>query len=246
MTERVDVALVSGGQDSTAAAAKAATETDLDMLVYLDTGTGAQANREYVETIADHLGLQLWTLRTHERYSDMVHEHGFPGSGVHHICYTKLKERQISKLATVTTGELHLWTGVRRRESDRRMTTVEPEQDGGRWTWHAPLSEWSKEAVRQYIADNDLPESELWDTLGRSADCWCGAYGSPEELLDAEAAGLDDVTDQIRELESAVDRDDAKGKWAWAGMSAVQQRAERAEGNNMQLCSKCWSAPPDQ
>jgi len=35
-----------------------------DLLVYLDTGTGLDANREYVEEFADAVGAQLWTLRT--------------------------------------------------------------------------------------------------------------------------------------------------------------------------------------
>jgi Asparagine synthase. len=78
-THAVRVAMVSGGMDSTVAARVATQQEEIDLLAYLDTGTGLDENREYVETLADHLGLQLWTLRTHEQYEDRVKENGFPG-----------------------------------------------------------------------------------------------------------------------------------------------------------------------
>jgi len=106
-----------------------------DLLVYLDTGTGLDANREYVEEFADAVGAQLWTLRTQESYADRVETDGFPGPAEHGRMYRKLKERQIGRLATLSggrgnTSDLHLWTGVRRQESERRMANVTPEQDG--------------------------------------------------------------------------------------------------------------------
>jgi len=239
MSDRFDVGLISGGQDSLAAVNVAAEEADLDILAYLDTGTGASANREYVEEVADGMGLQLWTLRTHESYTAAVEDHGFPGPSRHHIMYSLLKERQLGKLATAVSGDLHLWTGVRRHESQRRMGHVQSVVEADRWTWHAPIHDWRKSTVVAYIDDLDLPDNPLWSTLGRSADCWCGCFGSPEEVLDAEACGLDDVVDMIGSLESQVDRDDEKGKWAWGGMSDTQARAERASGRDMTLCSAC-------
>lgn len=244
MTNRFDVALVSGGQDSITAAHFTHNEIrEMDVLVYLDTGTGANKNREYIEDIADRMGLQLWTLRTHENYNDMVKEHGFPGPSQHGIFYISLKERQISKLATAVNGELHLWTGVRKRESERRMGNVEETIEADRWTWHAPIHDWSKHSCVSYIDEHDLPKNELWETLGRSADCWCGCYGNPEELIDAEACGLDDVVSQLRNLESEVNCDDEKDIWAHGGLSDVQKRAERIDDENMSLCAHCGVQP---
>ncbi len=74
------VALVSGGMDSTVAAHVAVRWGPADLLVYLDTGTGLDDNREYVEQLADTLGVQLWTLRTKVSYEDRVDEHGLPRS----------------------------------------------------------------------------------------------------------------------------------------------------------------------
>jgi len=240
MSDRFDVALVSGGQDSVTAAHHTHNEIrEVDVLAYLDTGTGADKNRKYVEEVADWMGLQLWTLRTNENYDEMVDEHGFPGPSQHGIFYISLKERQISKLATAVNGDLHLWTGVRKRESERRMGNVQEVQEADRWTWHAPLHDWSKHSCVSYIDEHDLPTNDLWETLGRSADCWCGCYGNPEELIDAEACGLDDVVNHLRNLESEVDCEDEKGIWAHGGLSNVEKRAERIDDENMSLCAHC-------
>lgn len=235
------VALCSGGRDSAVATHVSVRWGPADVIVYLDTGTGAVENREYVEQLADRLGVQCWTLRTHERYEDVVREHGFPGPSRHGILYRKLKERQIQKLAAFTDGDLHCWTGVRALESDRRMRTVAPEgeHDAGRWYWHAPLHDWTQAERDEYLERFDLPENSLWDTLGRSADCWCGCFGTPEELIDAEAAGCDDLVRSLRSLEDEVDRDDEKDRWAWGGLSDVEQRVERLDGDQVTLCSTC-------
>lgn len=242
------VALVSGGMDSTVASAVAAEHGDLDILAYLDTGTGLDENREYIEDLADALGVQLWTLRTHESYEDVVREHGFPGPSRHGMMYIKLKERQIQKLAAMVGGELVLWTGVRRSESDRRMANVEPVQEGRRWTWVAPIHDWRKDDCRDYLAERDLPENDLWGTLGRSGDCFCGCFGSPEEKIDLEAAGCGGHADWIRNLEADVG-EEINGKestWAWGALSDIDRRAlDNADDAQMTLCSTCGPALPD-
>jgi len=245
------VALCSGGRESTVATHVSVRWGPCDLIVYLDTGTGAEANRRFIERVADELGVQLWTLRTNESYSQLVRENGFPGPGQHAKMYTALKERQIGRLATMTAGrgnasDLHLWTGVRKQESDNRMARVEAEQDGARWVWHAPLADWSTAEVRKYHRRMNLPHNPLWDTLGRSADCFCGAFGSPEELIDAEAAGCDRLVAQLRNLEAETAHDDAeKTRWGWGGMNPAEQRAVAAEQDDSQitLCSDCGLAP---
>lgn len=247
--DETHVGLVSGGLDSSVAAREAVEEHGVDLLAYLDTGTGLETNREYIEELADHLGVQLWTLRTHEDYGETVQEHGFPGPGRHGMMYTSLKERQLGKLATVSNGRgnesrLHLWTGVRQQESQRRMGNVEPVQEAERWTWHAPIHDWTKQMCLDYVDENDLPRNDLWNTLGRSGDCFCGCFGSPEEKLDLRAAGEDHHAEWIEHLEETVDVDDETGRWAWGAMSETEQRAIRAEGRDMTLCSTCAPAYP--
>jgi len=242
------IALVSGGMDSAVAAHVSVRWGPCDLLVYLDTGTGLDANREYVEEFADTLGVQLWTLRTQESFEERVNEDGFPGPAEHGRMYRKLKERQIGRLATLSGGrrnksDLHLWTGVRRQESKRRMSNVTPEQDGPRWTWHAPIHDWSKADCREYIAEFEIPKNDLWDQLGRSGDCFCGCFGNPEEKIDLEAAGETDHADWLRNLERSTDADDERGRWAWGALTDAEARAERIDSNQMTLCSTCGAVP---
>lgn len=246
------VALISGGMDSAVATHVAVRWGPADVLVYLDTGTGLDENREYVEEYADELGVQLWTLRTNEDYGERVRENGFPGPSRHSIMYRSLKERQIGKLATFSNGygnesHLHLWTGVRSDESERRMRNVEPEGEGTRWTWHAPIHDWSKAECREYVDTFDLPRNPLWDDLGRSGDCFCGCFGSPEEKIDLEAAGCKGHAEWLRNLEANVDTGDETETWAWGAFSDAERRAARADADDGQvtLCSTCGPAYPD-
>lgn len=234
------VALVSGGMDSTVAADVAVRWGDADRLVYLDTRTGMRRNRRYIERLADWMGVQLWTWRTHESYQEQVLEDGFPGSAIHGQEYARRKERQIQE-AAARFEELHCWTGVRYQESDRRMVNVKPESEarGGRWYWHAPIATWSKEQCREHIRRYEIPCNPLWDDLGRSGDCFCGCFGSPEEKIDALAAGGDGIVAKLEALEELADHGDQTDRWAWSGMSDTEQRAERVDDGQMLLCSTC-------
>lgn len=237
------VALCSGGQDSAVASHIAVRWGPAEVLVYLDTTTGAEPNRRYVERLAEHLGVQLITIRTHKPYSEWVRDLGeFPGDGLHRIAYRRLKEAQLDKLYSLVETPLHLWTGIRSQESDARMATAAPVEGDDRRAeryWHNPIHDWKKDECRRYIDRFGLPRNYLWRTLGRSGDCWCGCYGSPEELIDAEAAGCERLVDQLRSLEDVLESDDERGRWGWAGMRPVDRRAVRAEGRDMTLCSAC-------
>jgi 3'-phosphoadenosine 5'-phosphosulfate sulfotransferase (PAPS reductase)/FAD synthetase len=219
-------------------------------MAYLDTGTGAESNKRFVERVADELGVTLFTIRTPEEYADLVREDGFPGTAMHPKMYRCLKERQLGRLATLTNGrgnssDLHLWTGVRLRESRQRMQHVSRVQEAERWTWVAPLYDWTEQEVRRYHERMNLPTNHLWSTLGRSGDCFCGAFGSPEELIDAEAAGCDRLVDQLRNLETEIDRSDETDRWGHGGMKPPQKRANRIDDKQMLLCSTCEAPVTD-
>jgi 3'-phosphoadenosine 5'-phosphosulfate sulfotransferase (PAPS reductase)/FAD synthetase len=244
-TEQTHVALHSGGMDSTISTHIAVRWGPADVVVHLDTGTGIDDNEEYVREFARELDVQCWSLATQNDYEEIVREHGFPGPSRHGIMYRRLKERQIQKLASKVSGDLHCWTGVRVFESDRRMRHVEPtsEHDAGRWYWRAPIHDWTKKDCQDYLKRFDLPRNPLWDTLGRSGDCWCGCFGNPGELLDAEAAGHGDHADWLRDLERDVETGDETERWAWGALSEHERRAERVGHEQMTLCSSCSGYP---
>lgn len=244
MTDR-HFALCSGGMDSAVSTHIAMQWGPASAVIYLDTGTGLDENRTYVERLCDTFGWQLWTLRTHESYEERVKEHGFPGPSRHGIMYRSLKERQLQRMADRLDGDVHYWTGVRQFESDRRMRTVEAasEHDNGRWYWRSPIHDWTKDDCRDYLNRFEIPQNDLWDTLGRSGDCFCGCFGSPEEKLDLRAAGCGYHADWIEGLEDVVETGDETETWAWGALSPNERRAERVEDDQMTLCSTC--AIPD-
>jgi 3'-phosphoadenosine 5'-phosphosulfate sulfotransferase (PAPS reductase)/FAD synthetase len=239
---QTDAALVSGGIESAVAADVSVRWGDADLLIYLDTKTGVRKNRRYIERLADWMGVQLWTMRTHESYIAQVLNHGFPGptKRQHNMMYRKLKERPIQRLAA-RVEELHLWTGVRRRESDNRMDVVEIEGSAAndRWFWHAPIANWTTDDCRRYIKQFELPCNPLWDTLGRSGDCYCGCYGSPEEKIDTLAAGCEGRVAYLDALETLADHGNERDRWAHGALSDAEKRAERIDDNQMTLCSSC-------
>jgi len=234
--------LLSGGKDSAVAVHKMFQEAEDDkknpVAVYLDTGIGIQENREYVEKLCDHYGWQLWTLRTQENYEELVKQYGFPGPSKHTMFYAALKERQLQKLGSIAE-EPHYYTGIRASESQRRMGNAEriDEQHGA--VWHSEIIDWSLEQVERYIEEHDIPENELWNK-GHFKDCGCGAFGSPEELLEIEA-DYPEMYERITGLELEVDRDDEYTKWGWGKLSENELRKIRVENDDdqMTLCSVC-------
>lgn len=238
--------LFSGGKDSVVAThltmrAQMLHSRDAAIVVYLDTGTGLDAQREYVEEVCDKYGWQLWTLRTHESYEEQVAEHGFPGPGQHANMYKQLKRRQLERLAA-RVEDAHYFTGVRASESRNRMENMDrvSEEPEGKWTWHAPLYDWDDAAVWEYIERYDIPENPQWRTGGRAADCFCGAYASRDELIGLRA-DYPEKAEWIDQLERTVDRDDKRGLWGWGGSDETALRAALAENdeNQMTLCSSC-------
>lgn len=235
-------ALCSGGKDSIVATHKTMQEAAGDkknaVVVYLDTTIGIEANRQYVEDLCDEYNWQLWTLRTQQTFEQMVEEYGFPGPSMHKMAYSYLKERQLSKLASVAEDP-HFYTGIRINESDRRMRNYDEEDEMLGATWHKPIAHWTLDDVEAYIEDHNIPENELWNQ-GHFKDCGCGAYGSPSELIELEA-DYPEVYERIRKLEESVDRDDEYTTWGWGALSDEQLRGIRAENDDQQLtlCSMC-------
>jgi 3'-phosphoadenosine 5'-phosphosulfate sulfotransferase (PAPS reductase)/FAD synthetase len=239
------IALISGGKDSAVAAHYSMTEGPCEALMYLDTGTGLQENEEYLNDFADEFGWHLIKWRTPENYEELVEKYGFPGPSKHVWFYQYLKERQLSKLAGWT--DAHFWTGVHKAESDNRMAVVTEEQadQSGRWTWHAPCADWKPSDFDQYREKHDIPENPLWTKIGRSGDCYCGAYANRMELLDLDAIDSERA-EWLREIETGVDAercgfdDPRRSEWAWHDDDKSAWAMEDVQNDEqMMLCDHC-------
>lgn len=238
------IALCSGGRDSAVATHAAMRFGPAEFVVYLDTTTGLDQNREYVEQLCDEYGWHLATWRTNYNYEDVVRQYGFPGPGWHSKFYRRLKERQLAFHARRYRGEVHFWTGMYKEESKKRMARTVERDDGkdDLWIWRAPMANWSEDDFDSYVERFDLPRNQLWQQIGRSGDCYCGAYGNRMELIDVDAID-GEISTAIRDLESKISVDECefddprREEWAWHDDKKEAWAME--DEQQMTLCSHC-------
>ena len=251
-TDAEHFALFSGGNDSVASTHCAVNEYAIDYVVYLDTNTGIPENKQHVKDVCESYGWDLliaqspMTLKDFALGSDSRDPLGFPSPSMHSWAYQYFKERQLGKIATQIDNKPKYYTGVRSRESASRMKNVEGEvQEAERWTWIAPIHDWHDDAVRKYRKEHDLPENPVAEKIGRSGDCYCGAFSNRTTQLVELEAHYPEHAEWLKELEQEVQdelgTDEKYCYWGFGNMSEKRLRALMAENdmNQMSLCSHC-------
>jgi 3'-phosphoadenosine 5'-phosphosulfate sulfotransferase (PAPS reductase)/FAD synthetase len=225
---------LSGGVDSTAAAL-----TTIDALrshdhggnyakapvaTYLDTRTGAPLNRLYVEQLCDWLDVQLWTLRTDEKFEAWLRRDGAPGSGAHQHVRNELKDRQVSKLTTMADRPVYV-LGLAADESDTRATFPKARQLR-RHTEVYPVHRLTRPDRVEIVLRSGCPINPLWLHPDVIHDCGCLCNGDPSEkektmeLFPAFGQRLD-------EWEEAITHEFPHDTLGWSGLSADEQAARR-------------------
>lgn len=231
-------ALLSGGKDSVVTAHVLAERGELRGCVYLDTGISTPDVRPFVERLCRDQGWPLKVYRTPIEYEWLVGRFGFPGPAGHGIAMNYLKGRPIRAFIKEHPNAI-LASGVRMRESSRRMGTArEWSRLEGAWC-HAPILEWSTERVWAHLRKHDLDVSPAYWNLHISGDCLCGAFARREETFLVEMF-YPDLAVRIRALEDSRRRvSSVRCRWGGGpGFDGKQTRLERY------LCSECaWGGP---
>lgn len=186
-------ALLSGGNDSLSTTHIVSSHPLFKGVIHIDTGTGLPETQAFVRTICEKLG---WDLTVQAApgfgYLPYLMKFGFPGAPQHRAIYNNLKDKALVEALRVLNHRygvgnkkprIGLITGVRSSESVRRMGNVEPiKEDRSKKIWVAPLHNWTKTQVRDYIDDSPVternPASQL---IGMSGECGCGAFARPNE-----------------------------------------------------------------
>jgi len=242
--------LTSGGVDSVAAFlltkdAIAENFRKTAVVAYLDTRVGNRLQRLYVEELCDRYDVQMWSLRTHEKFEDRVaargkyddrDDAGAPGGAQHSNVQNELKGRQRDVLER-GYDELTYVTGIRAEESDARAAKPKGEaNDGVRYV--KPAYELSKrECVRIILEHDDCPINPIWIWPGVIGDCGCLANGDPSEL-DATEDRFPWFAQRLREYEEAADADGLRGTLGWDGLTANEKSARRNGQRQMNLCGE--------
>jgi len=90
-----------------------------------------------------------------------------------------------------------------------------------------------------------LPHNPVNEKIGRSGDCYCGAYANREtELLELQAEYPDHyewLMDLEQEVQEEIGTDQDYCYWGFGKMSEKELRAKIAENDSrqMMLCSSC-------
>jgi len=244
-----DIALFSGGYDSLVSTHYAMEQLGCDAVLHIDTGTGIDQNQRYVERVCERFGWPLEITTPRKSLVEFAKEFGFPKASAHSWVYRYLKEHPISYFTTkLETNNPSYYTGVRKDESDRRMENVTTERqrsDHDRWWWEAPIADWSESDVVQYMIEQGLPRSPVVETIGRSGECFCGAYADRfSELLTLDEH-FPDHFEWLMTIEDEVQSEIGDEKdycyWGASGLSSDDLRELIAAEDNtdMTLCADC-------
>jgi 3'-phosphoadenosine 5'-phosphosulfate sulfotransferase (PAPS reductase)/FAD synthetase len=216
-------AFVSGGKDSVANALHLSELGKLAGIVTFDTGIRVPEAIEFVSSFAGRLNVPFESYATPVRFGDLVRKYHFPSPATHYIFVSALKGRcvrQFHKAHPEAWGA----SGVRQKESRRRMFNT---QEFGKWEgvpmW-APIYDWSDKQVWEYLAKKGESPSPASRILGISGDCLCGAYSRREEVFLMKGA-YPVQSEEIAELERQTG--ETWGRWS-EGLSTNQTRIDDA------------------
>lgn len=254
-------AMLSGGHDSAAVARWAAEHLSVDALLHINTTIGVEETREFVRRLAKDYSLPLIEEARDDYgngYEELVQEFGFPGPGFHGLPYSRLKERVLRRVirrakdGKPRTAKVALISGVRRQESERRMGLSEPVTHVGSQLWVNPFFDYSTPALALYRREAGVPINDVAALLGKSGECYCGAFAKPGELEDTTALGFPAVERQIRRLERKMKaQGHPASRWGERPprrIAAQQRKAGQLEMFNphMPMCVGCGPTPDDE
>ena len=246
------VALCSGGSDSVAATHAAMTFGPAEEVVFADTTTAPancytaiDATIDWIREWCHSNGWEFTVTRPPTPFKEIVAEEGYPGPSRHYLMYRRLKDRAFDAYQQQFDADVHFWTGIRRFESENRMAVAEPEGERGdsRWFWRSPFVNFTDDRLAEYLDRFDLEPAPVVESIGRSADCWCGCFGDPMELIDLAAAGFEAHAEWLETLETpdGCPREQAR----WAGYNWEKHDYAADDDRQMTLCSSCDRAKTD-
>ena len=234
-------ALFSGGYDSLVTTHVVMSYLKNAKVAHINTGIGIEETRRFVRETCKEYDWHLVEYHAPERYEDIVMRDGFPGPASHRYMYIRLKERCLDALVREhkqsINDRIFLITGVRKQESQRRMGHVQAIIRQKTRVWVAPLLEWSKTDILDYMAKHNLPRNEVVDLLHMSGECLCGSYAQKGELAMIDAF-YPAVGCRLRNLESQVRA--AGFPWGWEDKPPSWYVQEsRGQLSFLPLCTSC-------
>lgn len=195
--------------------------------------------------LLDRLRALPWADMT--TYEHFVATFGFPGPAGHRLVYTRLKERALESFLRDVKDKrgqrVLLLTGVRTKESQRRMVTSgERVQRRGGQVWVAPINHFSNEQMHDYRERRHLPRNEVSDHLHMSGECICGAFATPgeKELLRFFYPEVAEYLDGLEKMAEAMGH--RACKWGAGKLPKALEEWKKGLPATGPMCSSCDDA----
>jgi 3'-phosphoadenosine 5'-phosphosulfate sulfotransferase (PAPS reductase)/FAD synthetase len=105
----------------------------------------------------------------------------YPGTFFQQLLLLEIFKRENEFFRQEQEKKILLITGVRSRESRRRMGIMKPFAQEGRLIWLAPFLDWDGNDVLDYLERVGMRINPVEPKLHRSGDCNCGSFAVPGE-----------------------------------------------------------------
>jgi 3'-phosphoadenosine 5'-phosphosulfate sulfotransferase (PAPS reductase)/FAD synthetase len=105
----------------------------------------------------------------------------YPGNFYQQFLLLEAFKREAAFFESEQEKKILLISGVRSKESRRRMGIMRPLTQEGRLIWLAPFIDWDGNDVLNYLQSAGLPINPVEPKLHRSSDCNCGSFAVPGE-----------------------------------------------------------------
>lgn len=238
-------ALFSGGNDSLVSTHYCMENDITDCVVHIDTNTGIEDNQQFVIDVCDRFDWPLEIYSANMTLEEFGKKFGFPKAAAHSWAYRYFKERPLLEVARDShKNHQEMYTGVRRDESKRRMSTIEDEKDQHTWTWYAPIADWTRQDCDEYREKHNLPENPVVKDIHRSGECYCGAFAHRDEELIELSANYPEhsqwLLDTEKDVQEEIGTDEDHCWWGAEGVSSDRLQELLDEDNVVpMMCKKC-------
>jgi len=256
------LAAVSGGDDSVVALyfAYLSDEIDLDGILHVDTGIGIPQTRDYVESLADKLNLECYTLDDdnarygHETFRYLVLKFGFPGANpiAHSQTQSNLKDKPFNRLVSSFDGDVALISGVRKSESSRRYQALNDLAEEGineikQITWVSPIAEFDESDLDQFRDTHDIPENMVTALLNSSGECLCAfedrrRLKTLNEFFPEVAYRINKLEIEVLELVCRGEINPDYAIWCHGSLSSGEYEARTDSEQKGLFCADCEDA----
>jgi 3'-phosphoadenosine 5'-phosphosulfate sulfotransferase (PAPS reductase)/FAD synthetase len=209
-------------------------------VLYCKTGIGLAENFDYVLETCNKYGWHLHIEEPTFTYEDIIKKMGFPGEQMHHAVMGYLKWHSIRRFERKHRDEhIGFISGVRRKESKRRMNThktaIERPVGDKHLCFIKPIFDWSNKQVWDYINENGNVTCPVYNTLHLSGDCLCGCFAEPHESK-LIAIFHPEMAQRIKALEERYG-----GRWGY-GRGMSMRGALKQQTLDSLVCYECRSS----